>query len=155
MLRITSVLLSLCLLSACDSPVPEQIPGDPGSETPVAPRDEPLTDKPEAEAEAEERGAAPAEAAPSAGRPSSPVRQPPKPQVEPPLILDLSIPDELLALPEDADGLELAPLLPPLFMEKEAAIEPFQLSGRLISNEQGDDYWDSIEGAELQFEFRQ
>lgn len=151
MLRITSVLLSLCLLSACDSSVPEQIPGEPGSETPVAPRAEPLTDKPEAE----ESGAAPAEAAPSAGRLSSPARQPPKPQVVTPLILDLSIPDELLALPDDADGLELAPLLPPLFMEKEAAIEPFQLSGRLISSERGDDYWDSIEGAELQFEFRQ
>ena len=50
---------------------------------------------------------------------------------------------------------DLSPLLPPLFGEKPEVQSPFQISGRLISNERVDDYWDSIEGAELQFEFKQ
>lgn len=48
-----------------------------------------------------------------------------------------------------------ATLLPPLFGEKVAPESPFQLNGKLITNEHGDDYWQSVEGAQLQFEFRQ
>ena len=48
-----------------------------------------------------------------------------------------------------------APLLPPLFVEKTEPSSPFQLHGKLITNERGDDYFESIEGAQLQFEFRQ
>lgn len=70
--------------------------------------------------------------------------------------LDLSLPQELFeqALESETRD-ELAPLLPPLFGEKTEVESPFQISGRLISNEHVDDYWDSIEGAELQFEFKQ
>ncbi len=50
---------------------------------------------------------------------------------------------------------ELSPAPPPLFGEKPEVQSPFQISGRLISNERVDDYWDSIEGAEVQFEFKQ
>jgi hypothetical protein len=41
-----------------------------------------------------------------------------------------------------------------MFGEKPEVQSPFQISGRLINNERVDDYWDSIEGAEVQFEFR-
>ena len=44
--------------------------------------------------------------------------------------------------------------LPPLFVEKPAEPGPYQLNGRLITNDRVDDYWDSVEGAELQIEFR-
>lgn len=71
--------------------------------------------------------------------------------------LDLSLPPELAAKLEAedqaaADG--LVPILPSFFEEKKPSLNPFQLSGKLITGETGDDYWDSIEGAELQFEFR-
>ncbi|NQD95133.1 hypothetical protein HP532_21000 [Pseudomonas sp. CrR25] len=70
--------------------------------------------------------------------------------------LDLSLPPEVLEQlqAEDARDEALAPLLPPLFEEKQPAVSPFQLSGRLITNEGDDDYWNSVDGAELQFEFK-
>lgn len=75
-------------------------------------------------------------------------------EVTPPL--DLSLPPELLEQPlAELESTELESLLPPLFGEKNEPPSPLQISGRLISNEKEEDYWDSIEGAELQFEFRQ
>ncbi|MDP3978720.1 MAG: hypothetical protein Q8P85_12115 [Pseudomonas sp.] len=79
--------------------------------------------------------------------------------VAPPLKadLDLSLPPDLfeelqsLVAPDEPPS---PALLPPLFRAEQAAESPFQLNGKLITNEQGDDYWDSLEGAELQFEFR-
>lgn len=47
------------------------------------------------------------------------------------------------------------PLLPPMFGDKDKTEEPFQLNGKLITNERDDDYWQSVEGAQLQFEFKQ
>ena len=47
------------------------------------------------------------------------------------------------------------PLLPPMFGDKDKTEGPFQLNGKLITNERGDDYWESVEGAQLQFEFKQ
>ena len=47
------------------------------------------------------------------------------------------------------------PLLPPMFGEKVAPESPFQLNGKLITNERDDDYWQSVEGAQLEFEFKQ
>jgi len=59
---------------------------------------------------------------------------------------------------------EVKPLLPPLFVEKEAKPAPFQLSGKLITNEherdrsgeklERDNYFDKVDGAQLNFEFR-
>jgi hypothetical protein len=79
--------------------------------------------------------------------------------VAPPLKanLDLSLPPDLfeelqsLVAPDEPPS---PALLPPLFRAEQAAESPFQLNGKLISNERGDDYWDSLEGAELQFEFK-
>lgn len=72
------------------------------------------------------------------------------------LALDLSVPQELFeqALESETQE-EISPLLPPLFGEKPEDVSPFQISGKLINNARVDDYWDSIEGAELQFEFKQ
>ncbi|MCW1937440.1 hypothetical protein OMD46_15880 [Pseudomonas sp. MDMC_285] len=67
-----------------------------------------------------------------------------------------SVPQELFEQALESETREdLAPVLPPLFGEKPEVQSPFQISGRLISNERVDDYWDSIEGAEVQFEFKQ
>ena len=46
------------------------------------------------------------------------------------------------------------PLLPPMFGDKDETEGPFQLNGKLITNERGEDYWQSVEGAQLQFEFK-
>jgi hypothetical protein len=71
--------------------------------------------------------------------------------------LDLSLPDELLEPTQAVDTFgELPPtLLPPLFDQPGGPGGPFQLHGKLITNERGDqDYWESLDGAELQFEFK-
>jgi len=71
--------------------------------------------------------------------------------------LDLSLPAELaeqLNAEDHGADTALTPLLPPLFEPKRAAENPFQLSGRLLTNDDNKDYWDSVEGAELQFEFK-
>ena len=54
----------------------------------------------------------------------------------PPIKLDLSLPRELVEDLHHGEPLvEEKPLLPPLFVEKEAKPAPFQLSGKLITNE--------------------
>lgn len=75
----------------------------------------------------------------------------PKPQAP----LDLSLPAEVFEPLQPLEPLDESPatLLPPLFVEKTEP-SPFQLNGKLITNERSDDYWDSLEGAELQFEFK-
>lgn len=86
------------------------------------------------------------------------VQAPPvaKPQPLPQVKLDLRLPAELVEQMEfePLEELPAEPLLPPLFVEKPSEPGPFQLNGRLITNDQNVDYWDSVEGAELQFEFR-
>lgn len=72
--------------------------------------------------------------------------------------LDLSLPPELTeqlnAEYGDAER-ALEPLLPSLFEDKAREDNPFQLNGRLLSNEGDKDYLKSLDGAEVQFEFRQ
>ena len=80
----------------------------------------------------------------------------PAPAPAPRLELDLSLPTELLEPTESVESFSELPstLLPPLFDDQNPA-GPFQLQGKLITNERGDqDYWESLEGAELQFEFK-
>jgi hypothetical protein len=138
----------------------------------AAPVAEPVpAPKPAAEPRRETRAAPPDKAPVAASskpkateKPSSkavakPVTKP-KPRVEPlpPVKLDLRLPDELVQQLEPGEPLEKLPerepLLPPLFVEKPAEPGPYQLNGRLITNDRDDDYWDSVEGAELQIEFR-
>ena len=98
------------------------------------------------------RPAAPAEEAAGAARQKRP---------EPTAPLDLSLPSETPAgfgLPTGSDERPGEPpaLLPPLFESKGEA-NSFELGGRLITNEPGqedEDSWHSVEGAELQLQFR-
>ena len=74
-------------------------------------------------------------------------------------MLDLQLPPELVEqVQPDAPAEEItAPaLLPEMFAEKPKEPGPFELNGRLITNERDkdQDYWNSVEGAELQFKFR-
>lgn len=151
---VACLLLSLTLLAACERTpeapsVAASAPVSAAPEAEVAPAVE-QTSKPAAAAKPV------AESAPAKTPPARTQAKPATPAAKPQAALDLTVPHELLES-LSASGLEneLAPLLPPLFGEKKEVVNPFQISGRLISNERVDDYWDSIEGAELQFEFKQ
>lgn len=171
MMRRTSLtLVCLALLSGCE-PAPEPAAEKPESAAPAvvspapeAPADVTVSEPDEAPAPVIVPKPEPAEPAKpkTTDKPQAQAKPPAKakpavaPQPEPRLALDLSVPQELFeqAL-ESETSEELAPLLPPLFGDKPEGVSPFQISGRLINNERVGDYWDSIEGAELQFEFRQ
>lgn len=83
----------------------------------------------------------------------------------PPLTLDLRLPHELVEQLEPGQPIpDIVPrpaLLPPLFVDKPAAPSAFQLSGKLITNDldreklESDNFFDKIEGAQLNFEFHQ
>lgn len=165
--RCLLVLLPLFALAACDNePAPPIDPAEPPKPrvsapvVPVAPA--PLVApaaKPPAKQASEPAKASPTPR-PVASNP--PVKDKPEvsvtrtPIAEPRLELDLSLPEELLKSTESVESFsELpSPLLPPLFGDQNPA-GPFQLQGKLITNEHGDqDYWESLEGAELQFEFK-
>lgn len=168
-MRTPPLLLALALLAlvACeqtDKPrpaSPETRPAQPEA-TPVelapspVPVSAPALVKPPA---APPRPAQAAQAVTAPNKMPAPVAKPAPPaQVAPPSLtapLDLSLPDDLLLAPLQAEEVPLAPLLPPLFGARVKPESPFQLHGKLISNERVDDYWESLEGAELQFEFKQ
>lgn len=156
--RFPCLLMALLVLSACDSQestttAPRE-PAKPAiSVISVAPADVVPVPVPDPE---------------PVPTPKPPVKQPsaiPKPAVKasvvapPPLKadLDLSLPADLfdqlqpLVAP---DQLSYPSLLPPLFRAQETSESPFQLNGKLITNEREGDYWDSLEGAELQIEFK-
>jgi hypothetical protein len=158
-----TIFLLLCLgcLSACErtqEPVAQQsVPVPQAAAEPAAVAEpakaEPVTalkvvdEKPAASPAKPSVAAKPKPAATPSSKPALP---------ESKLALDLSVPQELFeqALESETQE-EISPLLPPLFGEKPEDVSPFQISGKLINNVRVDDYWDSIEGAELQFEFKQ
>ena len=166
--------LVVTLLAACDqAPAPPEPttapePAAPAVEQPKVPAQpvevertvEAKPEQPPAPPRQEPRvRAAPPDKAPEAARVLPKAAQKPAPKVEPPPAdkLDLRLPDELvqrLELGAPLEQPEREPLLPPLFVEKPAEPGPYQLNGRLITNDRVDDYWDSVEGAELQIEFR-
>jgi outer membrane biosynthesis protein TonB len=124
------------------SPVPELAPSKPAP----APKEPVRVVKPPAEPVA---------------KPDAPVRRKPvairkaKPE-EPQAALDLSLHSDVFdeLPPLESPGDLPATLLPPMFGEKPEKQSPFGLHGRLITNDRVDDYLDSVEGAELQFEFK-
>lgn len=157
-----SIFLLLCLtwLSACErasepaaqQPVPAAAAVAESAPAPVADTAEPQPVEPAPPAKVvASKPAAPANA-PIAAK--TPPAKPAEPESRP--ALDLSVPHELFEQALESETREeIAPVLPSLFGEKPEVQSPFQISGRLISNERVEDYWDSIEGAELQFEFKQ
>ncbi|MBT8768342.1 hypothetical protein J7302_19730 [Pseudomonas sp. DB1] len=127
---------------------------------PAAPQT-PVEEPPEPVEKAEPKPAAPVP------KPASPAPDPRKPKLPPATVtakaeepnakLDLSLPEELARQLEQNDVMESlppSPLLPQMFVEKPAPQSPFQLNGKLITDQREDDYWRSVEGAELQFEFK-
>ncbi|WP_298188224.1 hypothetical protein [uncultured Pseudomonas sp.] len=157
-IRSTLLLLALLLSAACEQTANPPAPAKPEAVT-VQPV-QAASDNSAAKAEpkkpalrrAEER-AAPAEAVQSKPK----VTQLPEVEpAEPNHPLDLKLrPNVFDPLQPVAPLSEESTLLPPLFTEKVEPDSPFQLNGKLISNERDGDYWQSIEGAQLQFEFKQ
>ncbi|MDO9619019.1 MAG: hypothetical protein Q7J43_15245 [Pseudomonas sp.] len=159
--RFPCLLMALLVLSACDSQestttAPRE-PAKPAiSVISVAPADVVPVPVPDPEPVPTPK--------PPVKPPSEPARPIPKPAAKEPAVtpalkenLDLSLPADLFdelqpfATPDEFSS---PALLPPLFRAQESSQSPFQLHGKLITNEQEDDYWDSLEGAELQFEFK-
>ncbi|WP_178116289.1 translation initiation factor 2 [Pseudomonas brassicae] len=104
------------------------------------------------------RKKAPAKAAKSGKRNASEVIAAPLPKAR----LDLSLPPEMvkeLQPPGQLDVQARRPLLPALFQDKPASDSPFQLNGRLLSNEMQlqlrNDSRQDVEGAAIDFEFKQ
>ena len=77
--------------------------------------------------------------------------------------LDLSLPPEMVKQLQPLGAVPMPkhkPLLPNMFGEKPEEESPFQLNGRLLSNEMGlqlrnDARQNEVEGAALDFEFKQ
>lgn len=78
-----------------------------------------------------------------------------------PIKLNLSLPPELvedMELGKPVTDNAETPLLPSLFVEEKPEPSPYQLSGKLITNErqrpEQDNYFDAVEGAEFSIEYR-
>ena len=86
-------------------------------------------------------------------KPKAPIKpkEPEKPK------LDLSLPKDLLKELNEAavDEPTVDPLLPPLFVPEDDQPSKYQLSGKLHTNDDDDEYLHSIDGAELQIEIKQ
>jgi hypothetical protein len=161
-IRSLALLLTLLSVAACEqsSNPPEKVKVEtvkaqpaPAAVTSKAVKDEPepVANQPVKPSAPEPKPAAVAQAKP---KPAVVVREPEP--AEPKAPLDLSLhthvfdPLQPLAPLSDLS----TPLLPPMFGDKDKTEGPFQLNGKLITNEHGDDYWESVEGAQLEFEFK-
>ncbi len=183
--RLLTLLVLLGLLAACDdkpAPVPAPVPSAPSAPEVQAPpaASEPAPIQPRATTPASS-AAKPVEAVPKQTPKDlpalgskvvkdtslpKPADSKPKPAAKvsaskplPPAKLDLRLPSDMVEQlqPEEAADIDFSKpaLLPEMFVEKPQAPGPFELNGRLITNDHStDDYWDSVEGAELQFKFR-
>ncbi|PZW70013.1 hypothetical protein F471_01349 [Pseudomonas sp. URMO17WK12:I1] len=174
------LLLPLCLavlLSACGSDEqgkdvprknaepavavePAQVPAKPAEQSPEpAPQAAPAAPTQAAEPQTEAvQKPAPAEPKKTAQRAKAQSKPAQKMAHEAPKTkLDLSLPPELAAALDAEDKAAkdgVAPILPAFFEERKPSINPFQVSGKLLTGELGSQTWDSVEGAQLQFEFR-
>lgn len=181
--RSLTVLLVLGLLVACDdkpAPLPDPAPPAPSVpqvQAPPQPPRQPQAAVPTPSAPDKAKPAAPPTRQTPATLPATgskvvedtslpkPADSKPKPAAKvsaskplPPAKLDLRLPPDLVEQlqPEEPVDVDVPqpPLLPEMFVKKPAEPGPFELNGRLITNDHSEDYWDSVEGAELQFKFR-
>lgn len=174
LLILVPLLLSACGDSDQPSP-PKAAPDAPAVSVAPAPVPPPSAEQTGVPAKPATPAAAPpktAEKPAAASKPAAPA-QPSKPRKAeaeasvseplPPVSLDLRLPKELLhdlKPGKSAPALEEKPLLPPMFAEKPAEESPFQVGGRLIQRDRelrsndGDSWHSQIQGAELQFHFR-
>lgn len=168
--------LLLCGLVACDSDKPPQpkapasepaeavlpAPAEPAPPVPAAEPEPAPEPAPEPVPEAQPAPPQKAPQVPSAPRSAdSPRAAAPSRPVAP---LDLSLPSEVLErfklpdeVPVEAEALESPSLLPPLFVDKTKEPDSFELGGKLITSERpvaDEDSWHSVEGVELQLQFR-
>lgn len=152
-LRCLSLALLMALLSACEPKVePARIEVQKPTASEVEAPSPPIAEAPTALALPAAAPRAPVASVKPAAAPAKAADEP-----APSVRLDLSLPPEWAKpLPTGHSETEvaLAPLLPPLFEPKPATVSPFQLSGRLITNDGDEDYWKSLDGAEVQFEFK-
>lgn len=168
-IRLVCACLALTLLVACDKEAPPK-PGAPPAPPPVS------SSPPPAQPAPADVPAPPVESVPAADPKPVPSPPTPAPKLVPPTPapikpketlttvkaplpkakLDLSLPKDLVNQLEPGDAKDdvqgQAPL-PQLFAERPAE-NSFGLNGKLITNERETDAWHSVEGAELQFEFK-
>lgn len=152
-MRYLSPALLTALLSACEPKVePAKVAPEKQPSPAVVDKQALVSPTPEPAVAAVAPAEAPApRAKPAAAALDKTVKEPEQSR------LDLSLPAEFMKRTNAGhadDGAALAPLLPPLFETRQPAVSPFQISGRLITNEGDEDYWNSVEGAELQLEFK-
>jgi hypothetical protein len=165
-IRLVCACLALTLLAACDKEAPSKPKAPPAppplsTSPPPAPADVPAA--PEPVPPVDSRPVPPPSTpapkpVPTPPAPTRPKEQPvtakaPLPKAK----LDLRLPKDLVDQLEPGDASDVPSsqsVLPQMFAEKPAPEGPFQLNGKLITNEREDDYWRSVEGAELQFEFK-
>ncbi|MDH1261487.1 hypothetical protein [Pseudomonas sp. GD03944] len=162
--RYLALLLLVPLLTACEPEtepakvVPEKTPPAAVEQKPVTEVEQPAPEVAKAEAPAKPAATVAPKAPAAAPKPPKvAAKAPPESAAEAPKTkLDLSLPKDLAEQlnAEDRGDAALVPLLPPLFEEKKPEQNPFQVSGKLLTNDVDKDYWDSVEGAELQFEFK-
>jgi outer membrane biosynthesis protein TonB len=150
------------LLAACDKPNSDTAPvkqaspvESPQVEAVMPPKAvDVIEPTPEPVPTPETKEAEPAPAPPKPQPKPKPTPQP-QPEHEP---LELSLNPNVFDPLQPYEQLDVQPdkLLPPLFEEKPEPESPFQLNGKLITNDhiQGG-YWDTVEGAQLNFEFKQ
>lgn len=157
-----ALLLTLLSLAACEQPAnpptPAKAPAvqtQPDTATSAKTPPAPVSPATQAEPPAAPK---PAKSPPPAKPVAAPVKaKPAAPAPEKKVPLELSLHPDVFDPLQPLEPLNdlSTPLLPPLFVEKTEPESPFQLNGKLITNERGDDYWQSVEGAQLQFEFKQ
>lgn len=170
--RCFALLLLALGLVACDSgrdPAPGPQPpsvAQPAAEAvqPAAAPTQPSVPLPAAAGEVEHRPPLRLEPAPHGGAQHKAVERhrPAVVKSAAPQPLDLSPPGDAA---EDLAGAgagaaplgEPQALLPPLFAPRDAVPSAVQIAGRLLTNPRstaGKDYWETVEGAELQLQFR-
>jgi hypothetical protein len=107
--------------------------------------------------------ATPAAKSPAANaKPSKPARSSAARSKLTPIKLNLSLPPELvkgLGFGKPVTEVNQVPVLPPMFGQAKPEPSAYQLTGKLITNERqseaADNYFNSVEGAQLSIEFRQ